>query len=101
MICYNSTISAHGINFFHQMALANAADRRVTAHLAQRFDVMRQQQGFGAARVIAVVAVAVGGVIFGWLYLRHRSIYAPWLAHGFADAVIFLIGYDLLAGSLK
>lgn len=46
-------------------------------------------------------AVAVGGLVFGWLYIRSRSIYAPWLAHAFADAVIFLIGYDLLAGSLK
>ena len=27
------------------MALANAADRRVAAHLAQGFDVVREQQG--------------------------------------------------------
>jgi membrane protease YdiL (CAAX protease family) len=46
-------------------------------------------------------AVAVGGLIFGWLYIRSQSLYAPWLAHAFADAVIFLIGYDLLAGALK
>jgi membrane protease YdiL (CAAX protease family) len=47
------------------------------------------------------VFVAVGGGLFGWLYLRSKSIYAAWLAHALADAVIFLIGYDLLAGSLQ
>lgn len=46
-------------------------------------------------------AVAIGGAIFGWLYTRSRSIYAPWLAHAFADAAIFLIGYDLLASALQ
>jgi membrane protease YdiL (CAAX protease family) len=44
--------------------------------------------------------VAIGGLIFGWLYQQSKSIYAPWLAHAFADAAIFLIGYDLLAGQL-
>lgn len=46
-------------------------------------------------------AVAIGGVVFGWLYLNSRSLYAAWLAHAFADAAIFLIGYDLVAGSLR
>ena len=50
---------------------------------------------------VFTAAVAFGGVIFGWLYIRSRSIYAPWLAHAFADATIFLIGYDLVAASLK
>lgn len=45
--------------------------------------------------------VAVGGGLFGWLYLRSKSLYAAWLAHALADAVIFLIGYDLLAGVLR
>lgn len=45
--------------------------------------------------------VAIGGLIFGWLYQRSQSIYAPWLAHAFADATIFLIGYDLLAPHLS
>lgn len=45
--------------------------------------------------------VAMGGVIFAWLYARSRSIYAPWLAHACADAVIFLIGFDLLGSQLK
>ena len=36
--------AAHGVNLFDQMALANAADRRVATHLAQGFNVVRQQQ---------------------------------------------------------
>lgn len=44
--------------------------------------------------------VAIGGLLFGWLYLHCRSLYPAWLAHAFADAVIFLIGWDLLAGLL-
>jgi membrane protease YdiL (CAAX protease family) len=45
--------------------------------------------------------VAIGGGLFGWLYLHSKSIYAAWLAHAMADAVIFLIGWDLLAGLLS
>src|SRR5690606_1734554 len=45
--------------------------------------------------------VAVGGGVFAWLYVRGRSIYAPWLAHAWADATIFLIGYDLLGSALR
>jgi membrane protease YdiL (CAAX protease family) len=45
--------------------------------------------------------VAVGGLIFGWLYQQNKSLYAPWLAHACADAVIFIIGYDLLATQLR
>jgi membrane protease YdiL (CAAX protease family) len=45
--------------------------------------------------------VAVGGGLFGWLYLHSKSLYAAWLAHALADAVIFLIGFDLLAGLLR
>lgn len=45
--------------------------------------------------------VAIGGGLFGWLYLHSKSLYAAWLAHAFADAVIFFIGYDLLAGMLS
>ncbi len=45
--------------------------------------------------------VAVGGALFGFLYLQSRSLYAAWLAHALADAVIFLIGWDLVAGALR
>ena len=37
--------AAQGVDFFNQMAFANAANRGVTAHLPQGFDVVREQQG--------------------------------------------------------
>ena len=36
------------IDFSHQVALADAADGRVTRHLADGFDALGQQQGTGA-----------------------------------------------------
>ncbi|WP_254507800.1 CPBP family intramembrane glutamic endopeptidase [Anatilimnocola floriformis] len=44
--------------------------------------------------------VAIGGGLFAWIYWSSRSLYAAWLAHAFADAAIFLIGYDLVKASL-
>ncbi len=37
--------AAQGIDFLHQMALANATDGRVTGHLPQSLNVVGQQQG--------------------------------------------------------
>ena len=37
--------ATHGVDLFDEMAFADAANRRVAAHLAERFDVVRQQQG--------------------------------------------------------
>jgi hypothetical protein len=36
----------HGIDFLDQVALADPADGGIAGHLAQGFDVVRQQQGF-------------------------------------------------------
>ena len=38
--------AAQCIDLLHQMAFADTTDGRVAAHLAQRFDVMAEQQGF-------------------------------------------------------
>jgi membrane protease YdiL (CAAX protease family) len=40
--------------------------------------------------------IAVGGMVWAWLYGRSGSIYAPWLSHVLIDAAIFTAGYDLL-----
>ena len=42
-------------------------------------------------------SVAIGGVLWGLLYERTRSLYAPWLSHALVDAAIFIIGYDIIA----
>lgn len=41
-------------------------------------------------------AVAVGGTIWAWLYHRTGSLYGVWICHALVDAVIFIIGYDLI-----
>jgi membrane protease YdiL (CAAX protease family) len=41
------------------------------------------------------VAVAVGGMVWAWLYERTGSIYAAWLSHLLVDGAIFVIAYDL------
>jgi membrane protease YdiL (CAAX protease family) len=42
------------------------------------------------------VCIAVGGMVWAWLYGRTGSIYAPWLSHLVIDAAVFTVGYDLL-----
>jgi membrane protease YdiL (CAAX protease family) len=46
------------------------------------------------------ISVAVGGVVWAWLYHRSGSLYIPWLSHLLVDAGIFLIGYDLVRDSI-
>lgn len=43
-------------------------------------------------------AIAVGGAVWAWLYHRSGSLYGPWLSHLLVDAVLMLIGYDLVWG---
>ena len=40
--------ATHGVDFFDQVAFADTANGRVAAHLPQRLDVVRQEQGFAA-----------------------------------------------------
>ena len=56
---------------------------------------------FGTHYVVINAIILGCGALFGWLYLHSKSLYAAWLALAVADAVIFLIGYDLLAGLLR
>ena len=40
--------AVEGIDFPHEMALAQSTDRRIAGHLADRIEAMGQQQGAGA-----------------------------------------------------
>ena len=42
------------------------------------------------------LAVAIGGVLWAWLYRRSGSLGAPWISHAIVDAGIFLIGYHVV-----
>ena len=42
------------------------------------------------------ICVAIGGMIWAWLYDRTGSLYGPWLSHLAVDAGIFFIGWDMV-----
>lgn len=51
---------------------------------------------FTLAVVPFALGVAVGGIVWAWLYHRCNSIYAPWISHLLVDLAIMVVGYDLL-----
>lgn len=40
--------------------------------------------------------IAIGGAIWAWLYQRHGTLLGPWVSHGLVDAMIFVIGYQMI-----
>ncbi len=44
------------------------------------------------------LAIAVGGVVWAWLYERTGSLVGPWVSHLIVDATLMWIGYDLVFG---
>jgi membrane protease YdiL (CAAX protease family) len=40
--------------------------------------------------------VAIGGIVWAWLYERYGTLLGPWLSHLLLDAGIFAIGYHLV-----
>ena len=47
------------------------------------------------------LCVAVGGAFWAWLYDKTDSLLGPWLSHLLVDAAIFLIGYQIVADTLR
>ena len=39
-----------------------------------------------------------GRASWGWLYLRHRSIWSGYVSHAIVDVAVFVIGYGLIFG---
>ena len=53
--------------------------------------------GWGwSASLPLVLAVAVGGAYWAWLYERSGSLLGPWISHLLVDAAIFGIGWYLI-----
>jgi uncharacterized protein len=46
------------------------------------------------------LCVAVGGMVWAWIYQRSNSLLGPWLSHLLIDAAIFVVGYDLVRNAL-
>jgi membrane protease YdiL (CAAX protease family) len=47
------------------------------------------------------LSVAVGGMIWAWLYERTGSLWGPWLSHLLVDAGIFYVGWLIVRGTLQ
>jgi membrane protease YdiL (CAAX protease family) len=56
--------------------------------------------GLTAETVLFSLAVAAGGAVWAWIYHRSGSLLGPWLSHMLVDTGIFLVGYQMLSGSL-
>lgn len=56
--------------------------------------------GLSGMTLFLSLAVAVGGLLWAWLYQRSGVLYGVWLSHLLVDAALFAIGYDLLRRSL-
>lgn len=51
---------------------------------------------FWTAAIPLSLAVAVGGMVWAWLYERSGSLLGPWLSHAIIDAGILLVGFDMV-----
>lgn len=60
--------------------------------------IVQTQFGNWGLTALASAGVFVGGAMWSALYLRHRSIWSPWLSHLVVDIAIFLIGARLVFG---
>lgn len=58
-------------------------------------------KGYGPATWFFSLCVAVGGVLWAWIYRRTRTLYGPWLSHLVIDAGLMWIGYDLWQSALS
>jgi membrane protease YdiL (CAAX protease family) len=45
------------------------------------------------------LAIAVGGIVWAWLYERSGSLLGPWLSHLIVDAALMAVGYQLAFGA--
>ena len=51
-------------------------------------------KGWGVTLFFSL-CVALGGVLWAWLYNRYKTLYGPWVSHLLVDLGIMYIGYDL------
>ena len=47
---------------------------------------------------LASAGVLAGGLIWAWLYTRHRSLWPCWISHILADVAVFGLGYLIVFG---
>lgn len=53
---------------------------------------------FWKATVPFALGIAVGGIVWAWIYERSGSLVGPWLSHFLVDAAIMYVGYRMYFG---
>lgn len=46
--------------------------------------------------IVASLGVFVGGVLWGWMYVRYRSVWPGYISHVLVDAAVLAVGWFLL-----
>ena len=69
--------ATHGVQLFHKMAFAYAADGRVAAHLTQGFNIVREQQGTATHARSSKRSLGTGMTA-----ADHQHIETVWINHG-------------------
>jgi len=67
------------------------------AFMAHHVIVLKSYFGWNAiGTYLGSLSVAIGGIIWCWLFQKSQSLIPGWISHAFVDATIFGIGFHLL-----
>lgn len=53
---------------------------------------------FWTAGIALSLSIALGGFVWAWIYHRSNNLYAPWVSHLLVDALIMVVGWDMIGG---
>jgi membrane protease YdiL (CAAX protease family) len=80
-----------------QLPLAPAIALSSFGFMAHHVLVLAAYFGWGSPYTYLLsLAVALGGAVWAWLYERYGTLLGPWISHAIIDAMIFIVGYDLV-----
>ena len=68
------------------------------AHHIIIIDSYMRPEHFWTATMFFSLSIAMGGILWAWLYERTRSLVGPWLSHLLVDAGVWIVGYDQVFG---
>ena len=66
------------------------------AFMAHHVIILVVYFGWSPLAAFLSFSIAVGGVLWAWIYEKSRSLLGVWVSHLMVDAGIFYIGFDLL-----
>jgi len=65
------------------------------AFTAHHIIVVSQYFSFGLAALLSL-AVFIGGLLWSWMYSRHKSLLAAWISHAIVDIGVMYVGYQII-----